>query len=258
MTSIYSNPPIKERVMLLTARIDKDIYAAQKDIFVDQIIKIFPERKDIPGLQFTVDISGKDGSSKNTLAPQREVVLESRFCKDKTNSFFLRFNENSITLNYVNHSSTDSGSYDVIIEEFKKIFPMWKNTFKIEKFSTLSIQYFNELRKERIAESDGRLFFRKYVNTFPVFPMDPGHVATPPLFSEFTIMLGDKAKSFINAKTILTDKNDLNLFLSYLHNLDEVATSDSIIEFFNIGHDVIKRHFELYFTDEAKKLFQKT
>ena len=244
----YKHPPITERVLVAFANIQSETFEQRREAFQLRLMEKYPivERKTTICVGINFGVPAKNNLSAPESKP--ELKLTHMFWREAEKRCGVRFFNNALVINLISKNG-HPGSFKEILLEFLEVFEIWKSVFDIKRITALTVEYVNTLSKtiwDRTKTKDPK-------ELLTIFPQIPGkNTLVPPCNINFnirsmpnlTLMVGVNIAQDLSLQQIFSGRMLLN------DNLDQ-----DVNHLFTQVHDIILEKFELYYTQQAKDIF---
>lgn len=248
-------PPVLERVLFVSAKIDEKIFDENRDSFLETLKKFFPISDYRTFTETKIKLTTKVESQS---IAEKSIHVEYVLWRSEDRHFSVTFTKEKLHFNLLRNKE-NVGSFNEIFEVAKAVISEWMDTFGLlGEDVSVSVQYVND-------PTGGKRFVKinpaDYVSFAPHVKnrKASGKVEDlpPPWRVMFSLPVSDEKKDLITVDASIDNNvrsKSLSFLVLFMYRLVLAdAKPEDIFEGFQIGHKIILNCFDIYFTDRAKR-----
>lgn len=247
-------PPVLERVLFVSAKIEEKIFDENRDSFLETLKKFFPISDYRTFTETKINLAAK-GEPQGVA--EKSIRVEYVLWSSEDRHFSVTFTKEKLHFNLLRRGER-VGSFDEIFEAAKGVVPVWMEAFGLSgKDVSVSVQYVNDptggKRLEKINPADYVSFAPHVKNRKASGKVED---LPPPWRVLFSLPVSEGKKDIITVEASI-DGDARNKCLSFLvlfmyRLVLTSARPEDVFEGFQIGHKIILNCFDIYFTPLAK------
>lgn len=240
-------PPVLERVLFVSAKIEEKIFDENRDSFLETLKKFFP----------ISDYRPTETEIKSPANAEKSIHVEYVLWRSADKHFSVTFTKEKLHFNLLSDKE-NIGSFDEMFEVAKAVVPVWMDTFGLSgKNVSVSVQYVNDLTGGKRLVKINPVDYVSFVP--PVKNLKTGGKTgdlPPPWRVMFSLPVSDGKEDLLTVDASISGdvrSKSLSFLVLFMYRLVLTdAGPEDIFEGFQIGHEIILKCFDSYFTDRAK------
>ncbi len=263
-TNEFSQPPLFERIIRISADIEDELYLSGMDEWVEFLQSIFPDLFHEKKKEWKISISNNEVAFPIINEEETTLSILHRFWssnpEEKEPEWCVQLSPDRLILNMRNQGWDDSRRFPNLVDNFKIVHHAWESIFNPVK-KNMSLQYYNILNEKTLPQYSDQskcvnlgkiLAYFEHVNLPNNSSFTPYHECKFDYIKKAEDSF-DYYISFI-LKNIEDSKPLTSTMTLYVQS---ILNNDLPIEpKMNTLHELLIESFNTYLSDEAIKSFQ--